>query len=69
MIFDEYTINSFLKRSNFRWIKRRFIFDKLLPSNYIGICNYCKINNEDVENVLLVSYQKIMNILWKITTF
>ena len=51
--FDEYTINSFLKGQILDDLKEGLYFDKLLPSNYIGICNYCKINNEDVKMLVI----------------
>ena len=50
---DEYTINSFLKGQILDELKEGLYFDKLLPPNYIGICNYCKINNEDVKMLVI----------------
>ena len=50
---DEYTINSFLKGQILDELKEGLYFDKLLPPNYIVICNYCKINNEDVKMLVI----------------
>lgn len=68
--FDEYTINSFLKGQILDDLKEGLYFDKLLPSNYIGICNYCKINNEDVKMLVIGELPKDYEYFYeKITTF
>jgi heat-inducible transcriptional repressor len=68
--FDEYTINSFLKGQILDELKEGLYFDKLLPSNYIGICNYCKINNEDVKMLVIGELPKDYEYFYeKITTF
>ena len=67
---DEYTINSFLKGQILDELKEGLYFDKLLPSNYIGICNYCKINNEDVNMLVIGELPKDYEYFYeKITTF
>lgn len=67
---DEYTINSFLKGQILDELKEGLYFDKLLPSNYIGICNYCKINNEDVKMLVIGELPKDYEYFYeKITTF
>lgn len=68
--FDEYTINSFLKGQILDELKEDLYFDKFLPSNYIGICNYCKINNEDVKMLVIGELPKDYEYFYeKITTF
>lgn len=68
--FDEYTINSFLKGQILDELKEGLYFEKLLPSNYIGICNYCKINNEDVKMLVIGELPKDYEYFYeKITTF
>jgi heat-inducible transcriptional repressor len=68
--FDEYTINSFLKGQILEELKEGLYFEKLLPSNYIGICNYCKINNEDVKMLVIGELPKDYEYFYeKITTF
>ena len=68
--FDEYTINSFLKGQILDELKEGLYFDKFLPSNYIGICNYCKINNEDVKMLVIGELPKDYEYFYeKITTF
>ena len=68
--FDEYTINSFLKGQILDELTEGLYFDKLLPSNYIGICNYCKINNEDVKMLVIGELPKDYEYFYeKITTF
>ena len=68
--FDEYTINSFLKGQILDELKEGLYFDKLLPANYIGICNYCKINNEDVKMLVIGELPKDYEYFYeKITTF
>ena len=67
---DEYTINSFLKGQILDELKEGLYFDKLLPPNYIGICNYCKINNEDVKMLVIGELPKDYEYFCeKITTF
>lgn len=51
--FDEFTINKFLKGQILDDLKEGLYFERLLPQNYIGICNYCKINNEDVKMLVI----------------
>ena len=68
--FDEYTINSFLKGQILDELKEGLYFDGFLPSNYIGICNYCKINNEDVKMLVIGELPKDYEYFYeKITTF
>ena len=68
--FDEYTINSFLKGHILDDLKEGLYFEKLLPNNYIGICNYCKINNEDVKMLVVGELPKDYEFFYeKITTF
>lgn len=68
--FDEYTINSFLKGQILDELKEGLYFEKLLPSNYIGICNFCKINNEDVKMLVIGELPKDYEYFYeKITTF
>jgi len=68
--FNEYTINSFLKGQILDELKEGLYFDKFLPSNYIGICNYCKINNEDVKMLVIGELPKDYEYFYeKITTF
>ena len=47
--FDEFTINKFLKGTILDELKEGLYFDGFLPQNYIGICKFCKINNEDYK--------------------
>ncbi|QKF72383.1 heat-inducible transcription repressor [Aliarcobacter faecis] len=47
--FDEFTIDRFLKGSILDELKDGLYFDGFLPQNYMGICKFCKINNEDVK--------------------
>ena len=68
--FDEYTINSFLKGQIMDNLKEGLYFEKLLPSNYIGVCHYCKINNEDVKMLVVGELPKDYEYFYeKITTF
>jgi heat-inducible transcriptional repressor len=68
--FDEYTINSFLKGQILDELKEGLYFENLLPLNYIGICNYCKINNEDVKMLVIGELPKDYEYFYeKITTF
>lgn len=68
--FDEYTINSFLKGQVLDELKEGLYFEKLLPSNYIGICHYCKINNEDMKMLVIGELPKDYEYFYeKITTF
>ena len=47
--FDEFTINKFQKGTILDELKEGLYFDGFLPQNYIGICKFCKINNEDYK--------------------
>ncbi len=47
--FDEFTIDRFLKGSILDELKDGLYFDGFLPQNYMGICKFCKINNEDIK--------------------
>ncbi|WP_198304853.1 heat-shock protein [Arcobacter vandammei] len=47
--FDEFTINRFLKGTILDELKEGLYFDGFLPQDYIGVCKFCKINNEDVK--------------------
>ena len=68
--FDEYTINSFLKGQILDELKEGLYFDKLLPADYIGICNYCKIDNEEVKMLVIGELPKDYEYFYeKITTF
>ena len=68
--FDEYTINGFLKGQILDELKEGLYFEKLLPANYIGICHYCKINNEDVKMLVVGELPKDYEYFYeKITTF
>ncbi|BAK74542.1 MAG: heat-shock protein [Arcobacter sp.] len=68
--FDEYTINSFLKGQVLDDLKEGLYFENLLPINYIGVCNYCKINNEDVKMLVVGELPKDYEFFYeKITTF
>lgn len=68
--FDEYTINSFLKGQVLDDLKEGLYFENLLPTNYIAVCNYCKINNEDVKMLVVGELPKDYEFFYeKITTF
>jgi heat-inducible transcriptional repressor len=68
--FDEYTINKFLKGQILDELSEGIYFEKILPSDYIGICNYCKINNEDVKMLVIGELPKDYEYFYeKITTF
>ena len=68
--FDEYTINSFLKGEILDNLKEGLYFDGILPQGYIGVCNYCKINNEDVKMLVIGELPKDYEYFYeKITTF
>ena len=68
--FDEYTINSFLKGQVLDELKPGMYFEDLLPPNYIGICSFCKINNEDVKMLVIGDLAKDYEYFYKkITTF
>jgi heat-inducible transcriptional repressor len=47
--FDEFTINRFLKSHIMENLQEGLYFDGFLPQEYIGICKFCKINNEDYK--------------------
>lgn len=68
--FDEYTINRFLKGQILDDLKEGLYFDKLLPADYIGICNYCKIDNEEVKMLVIGELPKDYEYFYeKITNF
>ena len=68
--FNEYTINKFLKGQILDELTEGLYFEELLPSSYIGICNYCKINNEDVKMLVIGELPKDYEYFYeKITTF
>lgn len=68
--FDELTINSFLKGEILDQIEEGLYFEEFLPVNYIGICHYCKINNEDVKMLVIGELPKDYEYFYrKITTF
>ena len=56
--FDEFTINRFLKGFIMDELKEGLYFDGFLPQNYIGICKFCKINNEDVKILVVGELSK-----------
>ncbi|OCL93762.1 Heat-inducible transcription repressor HrcA [Aliarcobacter thereius] len=56
--FDEFTINRFLKGNIMEELKEGLYFDGLLPQNYIGICKFCKINNEDYKMFIVGELSK-----------
>ena len=56
--FDEFTINRFLKGNIMDELKEGLYFDGFLPENYIGICKFCKINNEDVKILVVGELSK-----------
>ena len=56
--FDEFTINRFLKGNIIDELKEGLYFDGFLPENYIGICKFCKINNEDVKMFIIGELSK-----------
>ena len=56
--FDEFTINRFLKGNIMDELKEGLYFDGFLPENYIGICKFCKINNEDVKMFIIGELSK-----------
>src|SRR5574344_2608631 len=56
--FDEFTINRFLKGNIMDELKEGLYFDGFLSENYIGICKFCKINNEDVKMFIIGELSK-----------
>lgn len=56
--FDEFTINRFLKGNFMDEIKDGLYFDGFLPQNYMGVCKFCKINNEDVKMFVIGELSK-----------
>lgn len=56
--FDEFTINSFLKGQIMDELKEGLYFNKFLPENYMGVCKFCKINNEDVKMFVIGELSK-----------
>lgn len=68
--FDEFTINRFLKGHILDDLKEGIYFEELLPSEYIGICHNCMINNEDVKMLVIGELPKNYEYFYeKITTF
>ncbi len=68
--FDEFTIDRFLKGTILDELKEGIYFDGFLPNNYIGICKFCKINNEDVKMFVVGSLSKDYEYFFKqITNF
>ena len=67
---DEFTINRFLKGHILDDLKEGIYFEELLPSEYIGICHNCMINNEDVKMLVIGELPKNYEYFYeKITTF
>ncbi|WP_026804158.1 heat-shock regulator [Aliarcobacter lanthieri] len=56
--FDEFTIDRFLKGYIIDDLQEGLYFDRFLPQNYIGICKFCKINNEDVKILVVGELSK-----------
>lgn len=56
--FDEFTINSFLKGHIMEELKEGLYFNKFLPQNYMGLCKFFKINNEDVKMFVIGELSK-----------
>lgn len=68
--FDELTINRFLKGQVLDGLKEGLYFENLLPDDYIGICHYCKIANEDVKMLVIGELPKDYEYFYeKIKTF
>jgi heat-inducible transcriptional repressor len=68
--FDELTINRFLKGQILDGLKEGLYFENLLPDDYIGICHYCKIDNEDVKMLVIGELPKDYEYFYeKIKTF
>lgn len=68
--FDELTINRFLKGQILDDLDEGLYFENLLPLGYIGICHYCKINNEEVKMLVIGQLPKDYEYFYKkITTF
>ena len=68
--FDEFTINKFLKGYILDELKEGIYFDEFLPSDYIGICHNCMVNNEDVKMLVIGELPKNYEYFYeKITTF
>lgn len=67
--FDELTINKFLKGQILDDLEEGLYFENLLPIGYIGICHYCKIDNEDVKMLVIGQLPKNYEYFYKkITT-
>ena len=67
--FDELTINKFLKGQILDELKEGLYFENFLPIGYIGICHYCKINNEEVKMLVIGQLPKDYEYFYnKITT-
>ena len=68
--FDELTINKFLKGQILDNLEEGLYFENFLPIGYIGICHYCKIDNEDVKMLVIGQLPKDYEYFYeKITTF
>jgi heat-inducible transcriptional repressor len=68
--FDEYTINRFLKGHILDDLKEGLYFERLLPENYVGICNYCTIDTQDVKMLVIGELPKDYEYFYeKITNF
>mgnify|MGYP003386130399 FL=1 len=67
---NELTINKFLKGQILDELDEGLYFENFLPIGYIGICHYCKINNEDVKMLVIGQLPKNYEYFYKkITTF
>lgn len=68
--FDEYKINKFLRGQILDDLKEGLYFEVLLPENYVGICNYCKIDEQDVKMLVIGELPKDYEYFYeKITNF
>jgi len=68
--FDELTINRFLKGQILDNLEEGLYFENFIPIGYIGICHYCKIDNEDVKMLVIGQLPKNYEYFYKkITTF
>lgn len=68
--FDEYTINRFLKGQILDDLNEGLYFEKLLPQDYVGICNYCKVDTQDVKMLVIGELAKDYEYFYKkITNF
>ncbi len=68
--FDEITINRFLKGQILDGLEEGLYFEDLLPDDYIGICHYCRIDNEYVKVLVIGELAKDYEYFYnKIKTF